>query len=116
MNDRIREAGQFLKGTVRESARQTLHDHGDDEHRRGFTSAAGISLRRIHARIDALKEQMKGPGLTKAQQAIYAQLDELQSELEADYDRYWQGSGVDWRPLKPVAKGVVIRQTGELQS
>ena len=43
------------------------------------------------------------------EQANYAQLDELKSEIEAECDRYWRGSGIDWRPLKPVAKGVVKR-------
>ena len=112
MNDHIQQAGQFVKDAVRDSARQARSDHGDAMYQRGFTSAAGIILRRIQERIDGFREQMKGPGLTKAEQAIYAQLDELKSEIEADCDRYWQGSGVDWRPLKPVAKAV-IRQTGE---
>lgn len=48
---------------------------------------------------------MKGPGLSKVEQASYVRLDELKSEIEADYDRYWRGSGVDRRPLKPVAQG-----------
>ena len=43
---------------------------------------------------------MKGPGLSKSEQANYAQLDELKSEIEAECDRYWRGSGIDWRPLK----------------
>lgn len=112
MNDHIQQAGQFVKDAVRDSARHARSDHGDAMHQSGFTSATGITLRRIQERIDGFREQMKGPGLTKTEQAIYAQLDELKSEIEADCDRYWQGSGVDWRPLKPVAKAV-IRKTGE---
>lgn len=108
----IREAGQLVIDAVRDSARQTVSDHRDAGHRRGFTSAAGITLRRIQEKLDGFKEQMKGPGLSQAEQAVYAHLDELKSEIEADCDRYWRGSGVDWRPLKPVAKGV-IRQTNE---
>lgn len=115
MKDHIRQAGQFVQDAVHESARQARSDHGDAMHQRGFTSAVGITLRRIQQKVDGFTEQMKGPGLTKTEQAIYAQLNELKSEIEADYDRYWQGSGVDWRPLKPVAKSV-IRQTGESES
>jgi hypothetical protein len=66
-------------------------------------------------KIDAFKKQMKGSGLTRAEQASYAQLEELKSEIEADCDRYWRGSGVDWRAPKPVAKRAV-RPTGESQS
>jgi hypothetical protein len=58
---------------------------------------------------------MKSAGLSQSEQAIYAHLDELKSEIEADCDRYWRGSGVDWRPLKPVAKAV-IRQADEQES
>lgn len=114
MNDRIREAGQSIMGAVQESNRQTLRDHGDDQHRKGFTKAASISLRLVQDEIDVLKEQMKGPGLNKSEQALYAHLDELRSKIESDFDRYWQGTGVDWRPPKPVVKGVV-RQTGKSQ-
>lgn len=112
MNDHIRQAGEFLMDTVQEPLRRAANAHHDDGHREGFTRAAGITLRRIQEKLDVFKEQMKGIGLTKAEQAVYAQLDELKSEIEADCDRYWQGTGVDWRPLKPVAKAVV-RRTGE---
>lgn len=86
-----------------------MSDHHDDGRIRGFSSAAGIALLRIQEKLDAYREQMKGPGLSKSEQASYAQLDELKSEIEAEYDRYWRGSGIDWRPLKPVAKGTVRR-------
>lgn len=106
---RIRQAGQFVMDAVRDSAQQTMNDHGDARYQRGFTSATGIALRHIQEKLDGFREQMKGPGLSQAEQAIYAHLDELKSEIEADCDRYWQGSGVDWRPLKPVAKAVIRR-------
>ena len=109
MNSHFQKAGEFLRDTAQESARQVLSDHRDDGHIRGFTSAAGIALRRIQEKLDAYREQMKGPGLSKSEQANYAQLDELKSEIEAECDRYWRGSGIDWRPQKPVAKGVVKR-------
>ncbi|WP_311215125.1 MULTISPECIES: hypothetical protein [unclassified Arthrobacter] len=114
MNDRIRQARQFIQSAVQEVAQQNLSDHGDDQHRKGFTSAAGISLRHIQDEIDILREQLKGPGLNRAEQGLYAHLDELKSKIESDFDLYWQGSGVDWRPAKPVVKGVT-RQTGESQ-
>ncbi len=44
-----------------------------------------------------------------AGEGFYAHLDEVKSEIEADCDRYWRGSGVDWRPPKPVAKAVIRR-------
>jgi hypothetical protein len=112
---RIRQAGQFVMDTVRDSAQETMSDHGDARFERGFSAAAGIALRQIQQRLDGLREQMKGAGLSQAEQAFYAHLDELKSEIEADCDRYWRGSGVDWRPLKPVVKGL-IRRTEETAS
>ncbi|MBB2974986.1 hypothetical protein FHX49_000527 [Microbacterium endophyticum] len=82
-----------------------LRDHHDGSHMTGFTSAAAIALRRVQEKLDAHREQMKGPGLSASEQSRYAQLDELKSEIEAEYDRYWRGSGIDWRPLAPIAKG-----------
>ena len=114
MNDRIRQAGRFLQGAIEESSQQALRQRGDEEHRSGFTRAASISMRRLQEKLDVLKEQMQGPGLTKPEQVLYAQLEELRSEIEADFDHYWRGSGVDWRPRTPIAKGV-IRQPGKSQ-
>ncbi|PTT69620.1 hypothetical protein DBR22_03260 [Arthrobacter sp. HMWF013] len=99
-------------GAVQESNRQVLNDHGDDQHRKGFSRAASISLRLVQDEIDVLKEQMTGPGLSKSEQALYAHLDELKSKIESDFDRYWRGSGIDWRPRKPVVNAVA-RQTEE---
>lgn len=120
MDDRIRHVGkqasQFVYDTLSESARQVVNERADLAHRQGFTRAAAITLRHVDEKIDALKEQMKGSAdLTKAELAIYAQLDELKSEIEADWIRYWRSGGVDWRPPKAV-KGVVMRQTGESSS
>lgn len=102
-------AGEFVMETVRDSALRTVVEHGDFKFQRGFTSAAGIALRSIQTKLDDFREQMKASGLSPAEQAIYAHLDELRSEIEADCDRYWRGTGVDWRPLKPVARGAVRR-------
>ena len=112
---RVRKAGQFIMDAVRDSVQETMSDHGDAHFERGFSAAAGIALRQIQKRLDDLREQMKSKGLSQAEQAFYAHLDELKSEIEADCDRYWRGSGVDWRPLKPVAKAV-IRRTDETRS
>ncbi|MFG1884444.1 hypothetical protein [Micromonospora sp. NPDC049102] len=109
---RIPKAGRFIMDAVRDSVQETMNDHGDAHFERGFSAAVGIALRQIQKRLDDLREQMKGRGLSQAEQAFYAHLDELKSEIEADCDRYWRGSGVDWRPLKPVAKAV-IRRTDE---
>jgi hypothetical protein len=103
---RIRQAGQLVIDAVRDSARQTKNDHGDAEYRRGFTRASGITLRNIQEKLDAFRVQMKGSGLSQTEQAVYAHLDELKSEIEADCDRHWQGTGVDWRPPKPIFKAV----------
>lgn len=111
MNNPIQQAGQVAL----EAARETTRGYGDDQRLRGFTSAASIALRRMQERIDAFSEQMRESGLTKAEQAFYLQLEDLKAEIEADCDRYWIGTGVDWRPRKPIAKGTV-RRTGESQS
>jgi hypothetical protein len=110
MNDSIRQAGQFVQGALQEVVRQ----RGDEKHREGFTRAAGISLHLVQDEIDLLKEQMKGPGLSKSEQALYAHLEELKAKIESGFDRYWKGTGVDWRPPTPIAKGI-LRQTGESQ-
>lgn len=112
---RIREAKQFVMDAVRDSVQVAMSDHGDAKFARGFSAAAGIGLRQIQNRLDDLREQMKGKGLSPAEQAFYAHLDELKSEIEADCDRFWRGSGVNWRPLTPVAKAV-IRRTEETGS
>lgn len=115
MSSNFQKAGEFLRDAAQESARQVLSDHHDHGHIKGFSSAAGIALRRIQEKLYAYREQMKGPGLSKSEQASYAQLDELKSEIEAEYDHFWRDSGIDWRPLKPVAKGVV-KPANESQS
>lgn len=106
---RMRHAGQFITDTVRDSVQETMSTHGHARFESGFSAAAGIALRQIQERLDGLREQMKGAGLSQAEQAFYAHLDELKSEIEADCDRYWRGSGVDWRLPKPVAKPVIPR-------
>lgn len=111
----IRQATQYAVDAVRDSAQQRVIDQGDAQFQRGFTRAAGITQRRIQLKLDGFREQMKGSGLGPAEQAVYAHLDELKLDIEADCDRFWQGSGVDWRPRKPVAKGVV-RRPDETQS
>jgi hypothetical protein len=106
---RTRQARQFVMDAVRDSVQHTMGDHGEAQFQQGFTDAAGIALRQIQAKLDGLREQMKHAGLSQAEQAIYAHFDELKSELEANYDVYWRGHGVDWRSgvdlrlLKPVA-------------
>lgn len=111
---RFRQAGQFVVDAVRDSAHHAMSDHGDAEHQRGFTSAIGITLRHIQEKLDGFRVQMKGSGLSQTEQAVYAYMDELRSEIEADCDRYWRSTGVDWRPLKPVTTSV-IHHSGEPQ-
>lgn len=110
----LRQASEFVMEAIGTSVRQTVADHEYVEHQRGFTSATGIALRLIQDKLDGFKEQMKGPGLGQTEQAVYAHLDELKSDIEADYDRYWRGNGVNWRPLKPVAKAVIRRAEPEV--
>lgn len=112
---RIRQAGGIVMDAVRDSAQQAMSDHGEAGFQRGFTAAAGIALRQMQEKLDGLRAQMKSAGLSQSEQALYAHLDELKSEIEASCDRYWRGSGVDWRPLKPVAKAVV-RQANEQEA
>ncbi|MCA0143352.1 hypothetical protein [Blastococcus sp. LR1] len=113
--ERFRGLGQSVMDAARDSVQGAMTDHGDARFARGFSAAAGIALRQIQKRLNELREQMKGEGLSQAEQAFYAHLDELKAEIEADCGRFWRGSGVDWRPLQPVAKGV-IRRTDETGS
>ncbi|MFD1375462.1 hypothetical protein ACFQ4U_03755 [Micrococcus antarcticus] len=112
MNDHIWQKGKHIADTVLETSRRAFKTELEDRHRVGFTRAASMTLRLIQEKLAVFQKQMKGPGLNKGEQAVYAQLSELKSEIEAEYDRYWQGTGVDWRPSKPVVKGV-IRKTKE---
>ena len=116
MNNHIRQLGKFVMESFQESARQETRDHSYAGHKKGFTSAAGITLRHIQEKLDVFKEQMKSTGLNKVEQAVYAQLHELKSEIEADYDHYWRESDVDWRPRKPLAKAVARQRTEESMS
>lgn len=111
----MRQAGQIVVDTVRDSAREVLSEEGDYKFQRGFTSAAGIALRTLQAKLDDLRDQMKGPGLSQGDQAVYANLEELRIKIEAECDRFWHGTNVDWRPIKPVAKGR-FRGTKELEA
>ena len=112
MDDRVGRAGRFMRETASDALRQVQSDHDQGQHLNGFRAAAGITLRHVDAKLDALKDQMRGVGLTKAEQMAYAQFDELRSEIEAACDVYWRGTSADWRPRKPVAKAVV-RSTEE---
>lgn len=105
----IRHAGQFVLDAVRDSSQQAMSARGEERFQRGFAAAASIALRQIQEKLDPLREKMKSEGLSTSEQATYAYLDELKSEIEADCDHYWRDTGVDWRPLKPVAKAVIPR-------
>lgn len=100
----VRTAGEFVAGAVRDSARQAMQGHGEAEFQKGFTCAAKFSLRLIQKKLEELRDQMKGPGLSQAEQAVYAHLDELKFEIEAEYDHFWHNHGIDWRPQKPLVK------------
>ncbi|MBL0749789.1 hypothetical protein [Nocardioides baculatus] len=108
MKDNIRKAGQFVHGALQEAAQQGRSDYGDDQYFRGFRNAAGITFRSIQSKTDVMKEQMKsGSGLTKTEQAVFAHLNELLIEIEAECNKHWAGTGLDWRPRPPVVKGPV---------
>lgn len=116
MDDRIRQAGQFVQDAVQDSVSQRVRERSHDMHRRGFSTAVGIVFRQIDAQLDTFKEQMSESGLSKTEQAVYVQLDRLKSEIEDECDRYWRDSGVDWRPIKPVVKGGVRWRDEESES
>ena len=107
---RAQQAGQFVMDVVRDSAQQTMVAHGDMRLRNGFRAAIGIAQTRLDLRLADLREQMKSGCLSPVEQAVYAHLDELKAEIEEDCERYWRGSGVDWRPVKQIA--TVVRVVG----
>lgn len=112
--DRIRQMGQELQNSLRESAKQARGERDDDMHLSGFQAAYRINSRRLDESIDALKAKLTAGELSKMEQVVLSRLEQLRSELEADFDYYWQAADVDWRPAKPVAK-VVRKLTGEAQ-
>lgn len=97
-------------GPVTDIARDVLRGIVDGEGARqyqaGFTAAARISLDLIGEALGEYKGQMTGAGLSKAEQATYARLDDLKSNIEKAFDEYWQGTGINWRPPEPVARAV----------
>ncbi|MDI2019994.1 hypothetical protein [Paenarthrobacter nicotinovorans] len=106
MRDNIRRAGRFINRAVEEGRQRALQSISDEEELKGFTNAAEISLRQIQEHLDALKLRMDKPGLTKAEQLIFRQLDQLKSELEAAFEFYWKHTEVDWRPPQVIAKAL----------
>src|SRR4029453_3606197 len=64
-----RKAGQFLMDAPGDSVQEGMSDPGGARSAAGFREAAGIALRQIQGRLDDLREQMKGKGLSHAQQA-----------------------------------------------
>lgn len=106
MNDQARQARDSITGLLREFALRESRKIRNEGHAKGFKSAAGIALRRIQGKLDGFKEQMTGPGLNKVDQAVYARLEELKSEIEADCERYWRGSGIEWRLPRPSARAL----------
>ncbi|GAA1440712.1 hypothetical protein [Leifsonia poae] len=111
MDEHIRRVGEFVGDALQEGARQAKAEIRDNAHRQGFTSAAGITLRRVDDELDALRNRMKGEGpkLTQTDLVFYAKLEELKTDIEAEFDQFWRGSGIDWRPRKTLVKGVVRR-------
>lgn len=113
MGDIIGGVGRALQ----EGARQSLDARAQADQLAGFSDAAGIALRRIRSESDALKQKVKdGSSLTRAEQLVLAQLDELESDLVTAYNYYWKRTGLDWRPRVEravVPKGSVIRRPVE---
>ncbi|MCB0962415.1 MAG: hypothetical protein KDA98_03805 [Acidimicrobiales bacterium] len=102
-----RRAGEFALGAVRESIQGDRRNHGDLRFLKGFSVAAGLALQPIETRLDSLREEMKSTGLSVPEQAVYAHLEEIRAEIEAACDDFWQSTGVDWRPLKPIVSGAI---------
>lgn len=112
--NQIERLAQEALGAVQSTARQGRREYGDEQFVRGFKAAAGISLRRVEEKLDAFQEQMKAAKIPKADLPVYAALVDLKSEFEAEYDRFWRNTDVDWRPTRPVVTGVVRRRTDPL--
>lgn len=91
----MRQAGQFVLGAFREGAQQAIGNRAEESFLEGFTAAAGIALQPIQDKLDAAREQMKSAGLSPAEQAVYAHLDELKAEIEAGLAEFWRRGGVD---------------------
>lgn len=115
MDERLKQFGQFVGDSLQEGARRAGSDARHDARSGGFAEAAAISLRQIGNRLDAFTERMSGngPSLTKGEQEVYAALMSLRDELEAGFDKFWEGSGVDWRPPRPLVRAKLRPQPQE---
>lgn len=105
--NQIRRFTQEVIGTVQNSARQARSANGDERYLKGFTKAADLSLRSIDAKLDTYRQQMTSGSLSKPDQAVYAGLTKLKSEIEAECHRFWRDSGIDWHPSTPAVKATL---------
>ena len=69
-----------------------------------------MALTTIGRRLDELKNGMSKGSLTKAEQTTFAELDRLRVSIEESGDRYWRGTGYDWRPQMPVAYAQIVKK------
>ena len=104
MSNRIHELGQSALDIAQDAARQVMSNHEDAVFQKGFTSSARITLNLIDQRIESYRAQMRGAGLSRAEQSAYAVLVALRSEITDRFDGYWDGTGIDWRPREALAK------------
>lgn len=94
MREIIGRAGRFLQ----DARQQAIQEHDAAVFEEGFMNAASISLYRIQKRIDGFKKQMKDSSLSKTEQLMLVQLEEIKSEIEKEFDQFCSGTGMDWRP------------------
>jgi len=109
LNDHIRRAGHFLQDAVGEGFRETFHNSQDAAHQEGFFRAAEATMQLIDHALEGFTDAMVNMGLSKSEQATYVRLLQLKTDIEASYDRYWSGTGLDWRLQHPAAKAVIPR-------
>lgn len=122
MGDKIERARQALGEIAADTAQQVADacqqaqaDRDLMQQGLGFKSAAGITQRLFQKRFDAMEEKLKSGTLIKAEQPVYEALKSLLADIERESERYWRSSPIEvnWRPVKRVVKGAVLRAPEE---
>ena len=103
MSEQWRQTGRDLLDAFRDRMREGRSAYGQEEFREGFSAAAVITQQRLRERIDDLKAQLRTGSLTKADQLLLSELDELETSIEAGFDQFWADTDMDWRPRGPFA-------------
>jgi hypothetical protein len=90
-SERFSDRGEQVMRFLGEAWERGKNQRLDQEFANGFDVAANMAVEAISAKAEALKVRMtSGKGLSSAEQAVYAELDTLKTELHEAFFKWWQ--------------------------